>query len=77
MGRFKFKATEDQVKQMAANAANNSRPVGMGMLHWKKEDHWETDDEIREDYQSWIGKYPNGRALAASVPGIEVINEAV
>jgi hypothetical protein len=47
---------------------------------WKKgEDIWETDNEIREDYQSWITKYPSGKALAESVPGIEieVINETV
>lgn len=32
---MKFKATEDQVKIMAANAISASRPMGMGYLHYK------------------------------------------
>jgi len=29
-----FKATEEQVKQIAANAVNASKPMGMGFLHY-------------------------------------------
>ncbi len=32
---MKFKATDEQVAQIAANAATHAKPVGMGFLHFK------------------------------------------
>ena len=36
---MKFKATEDQVKQMAANAVNAAQPVGLGVLHFENKEY--------------------------------------
>ena len=33
---MKFKATDSQLRQIVANAINESRPTGMGLLHYKE-----------------------------------------
>jgi len=109
---MKFKATEEQVAQMAANAINASKPMGLGFLSadmgktytpqdalkaidihagrgglyldyvdgrmvklniHHKNGIWEMDDRLFEDYQSWSKTYSSAKALAESVPGVEII----
>lgn len=54
----KIKATDVQMKQMAANAINASRPVGMGFLHFNEKDNAKPEDiEISNDelFLDYIG----------------------
>ncbi len=44
---IRFRATDEQVTQMAANAVNASSPAGLGYLHFKG-DHVFTADEFKE-----------------------------
>lgn len=108
---MKIRATEDQALQMAANAVNASKPMGLGLLRYREgrvfaasdlagdvdevglyldyvqgrmvklglfratveDDRWLLpDSEPRSDYQSWVVRYPTYRALALSVPGVEI-----
>ncbi len=41
---MRFKATDDQIKQIAANAVNASRPMGMGFLHYQPEHEFKPED---------------------------------
>lgn len=41
---LKFKATNTQVLQMAANAANASLPMGMGFIHFKADSVFKLTD---------------------------------
>lgn len=104
---MRFKASESQVRQMAANAANAATPTGLGLLQFdpaqvfvagdipvspagifldyfagrmvklmidrKDGDVWEIIGATRLEYQSWARTYPTFRALANSVPGVEVL----
>ena len=45
---MKFKATEQQVKQIAANAINASKPMGMGIFHYNSGSVF-TDLDIEDD----------------------------
>lgn len=45
---MKFNATEEQVKQIAANAVNASVPVGMGHIHFRPGDYAPEDIEVTE-----------------------------
>jgi hypothetical protein len=65
MGRLRLKATEDQVKQMAANAANHSRPVGMGMIHYNPAKTFESSD-FRFD-----PNYKGGSRTNGEISGLE------
>jgi hypothetical protein len=51
---MKFKATNQQVKQIAANAINASKPMGMGFLHFQADNNFTADDiedgELYFDY---------------------------
>lgn len=46
---MKFKASISQVLLMAANAVSASKPVGMGMLHYKEGDYKPEDIQMQSD----------------------------
>jgi len=52
----KFKATDEQIKQLIINAINTSRPVGMGIFHYKQKFYtlddltFEIGNEVFVDY---------------------------
>ena len=66
---MKFKATDEQVKQIFCNAINASIPVGMGFLHFKPEDVKPEEIEmytIGEDLR-FDADYFQGRMVKLSI----------
>jgi hypothetical protein len=60
----KFKATKEQVKQIAANAINASLPMGMGFLHYQSGNNFTVDDI--EDGELYFD-YVQGRMVKLSI----------
>ncbi len=50
-GFVEFEATEEQIKQIALNAINKSRPAGLGFLHFEDKDYTirEIENELNPD----------------------------
>lgn len=44
-----FEATEQQIRQIAANAVNASSPLGMGFLHFKVKDYKPEEIDLQFD----------------------------
>jgi len=67
----KFKATNEQVIQMATNAVNASRPVGMGMLQYQPNDL--TTDQIKGimDDDGFSLDYVQGRMVKMRIKKLE------
>lgn len=69
MSKTVFKATKDQILKMAALAANESLPVGLGHLHYDP-DRVFTPEDMEEFYDKRNGirlDYVQGRCLKLSV----------
>lgn len=63
---MRFKATDEQVKQMAANAVNASKPMGMGHLHFEPSNKFQPDAfEISKD--GLFLDYVGGRMVKLSL----------
>lgn len=112
---IKFKASRDQLIEIALKAINASSPVGMGYLHYEprnytredlvpdlleqidqrgvyidyfagrmvklnifkvrdEQDVYEARNILQSDYQSFVLKYKDMKALLDTVPGIEYLN---
>lgn len=65
-----FKATDQQIAQMAALATNASLPVGMGIHHYKPDTTWEAKDfyKIIKEQKTWLNlDYIEGRCVKFTV----------
>lgn len=75
-----IKATDEQIKQMFINAANASKPLGMGFLHYEEKGYTisdiETEDEYHADYfhgrmmKTWFKKESDGVWVVGRGPDI-------
>jgi len=65
---IKIFATDDQMKKMAANAVNFSKPMGMGFYHYKPGHETKAEDiEIENGYHKGIFlDYVDGRMVKFS-----------
>ncbi len=61
---MKFKATKQQVKEIAANAINASTPMGMGFLHYQADTKFGPEDI--SDEQLYFD-YVQGRMVKLSI----------
>jgi hypothetical protein len=87
---MRFLATDDQVKQIAANAVNASIPVGMGFLHFVAGEHFKPED-FKILSQGWVESngeprgisldYVQGRMVKLSMrevsPGLWQTNDTI
>lgn len=67
---LQFKATNDQVKQIAINAIKASAPMGMGFLSFSPDDEFKLEDiNIHEDTRNpgMFLDYVNGRMVKLSI----------
>lgn len=61
-----FKATEEQVRQIAVNAAEASKPMGMGYLSWNPVLDFTTEDVIVQERGVYLD-YVRGRMVKLSM----------
>lgn len=59
---LEFKATDDQVRQIAVNAIHASSPMGMGFVHYVPGDHFRPE-EIKLDNLGLNLDYVQGRMV--------------
>ena len=62
---MKIIATDEQIKQMAANAINASRPMGMGFLHFNP-DSVTTANDLEAEHNGLFVDYFEGRMVKFS-----------
>jgi len=62
---MKFQATEQQIKQIAANAVNASKPMGMGFFHYQAGSNFSADDFGVTDSGLYLD-YVEGRMVKLS-----------
>jgi len=79
---MKFKATKQQVLEIAASAVNASIPVGMGLLHYEERDY--TPAEMEEFFnKNYLAMdYVHGRMVKMGIEffpdeGVAEINDLV
>jgi len=63
---MEFKATEEQVKQIAVNAVTASAPMGMGFLHHQPDQEFKPDD-FKIDKFGLSLDYVQGRMVKLSI----------
>lgn len=61
---MKFKATKQQIKQIAANAINASTPMGLGVLHYQADTKFTLEDI--DDAQLYFD-YVQGRMVKLNI----------
>lgn len=66
MDKVKFKATEEQVKQMAVNAIKASIPMGLGHLQYDQ-DHIIVADMIKTESRGCFVDYFFGRMVKLNI----------
>lgn len=57
IGYVKFKANNDQLRRMAANAINASSPVGMGFIHFKPKEYSPEEIKMPPDNDFYFDYY--------------------
>jgi len=67
---MRFKATEQQILQMAANAVNASKPMGMGFLHYQPNNQFKPEDFIIKKNGLYLD-YVQGRMVKLFIHKIE------
>ena len=65
---IEFKATREQIKQIAANAVNASIPAGMGFIHYEDKEYSpnDLDHKINDDGSIHLD-YFDGRMVKLSI----------
>ena len=71
--KMRFTATDEQVKQMAANAVNASLPMGMGHLHYEISRHFKATEFSLSETDDMHLDYVGGRMVKLNIwrKGIE------
>jgi hypothetical protein len=68
MAKTVFNATKEQLRQMAALAANAALPVGLGLIHFQPDKEYTADDMKRyEDREGIDCDYVDGRCTKLRV----------
>lgn len=62
-----FKATENQIKQIAANAVMASKPVGLGFLHFDDEEKFSPENFLFDPRGGMHLDYVGGRMVKLNI----------